>query len=61
MRPKTRPSQSKLWAGRRPDLPIPSGKRHAEGWLRRRRVSTLPWKRGRIRPSTCRDVAKKGT
>jgi hypothetical protein len=32
-------------------------KRNPEGWLRRRRASMQPWRRGRIRPSTCRDLA----
>lgn len=61
MRPKTRPSQSKFMAGKRPAESLPSGKRHAEGWLRHRQPPLQPWKRGRIRPSTCRDVAKEDT
>ena len=59
MRPKPRPSPSKLSTGNRLALSIPTGKRHAEGWLRRRRASMQPWRRGRIRPTTCRDVPKK--
>jgi hypothetical protein len=35
-----------------------SKKRRAEGWLRRRRASMQPWRRGRVRPSTCRDLAE---
>jgi hypothetical protein len=34
---------------------MPSRKRSAEGWMRRRRPTLQPWLRGRIRPSNCHD------
>jgi len=43
----------------KPSLPGPSPrKRQVEGWLRGRRAAMQPWRRGRIRPSTCRDLPK---
>jgi hypothetical protein len=59
MKARTRPPQSRLLylngLNGRTSLNLPSGKRNAEGWLQRRRASQQPWRRGRIRPSTCRD------
>lgn len=30
--------------------------RKSQSWMRRRRASQQPWLRGRIRPTTCRDL-----
>ncbi len=53
MRTKTLPPRSNRRAGVR--------KLRVEGWPRGRRASVRPWTHGRIRPSTCHDVAKKRT
>jgi hypothetical protein len=36
-------------------------KRKTSAWLQGRRPATQPWKRGRIRPSSCHDLAGKAT
>jgi hypothetical protein len=35
---------------------VGSKKQRAEGWLQRRRASMQPWRRGRVRPSSCHDL-----
>jgi hypothetical protein len=62
MSPKPQPRLPKMSAMNRLAGGLPrqaafSKKQRAEGWLRRRRASMQPWRRGRVRPSTCRDLS----
>ncbi len=62
MRPKRRPpvletsALARLSGGLPHQGPL-ARKRKTTGWLRGRRPEMQPWRRGRIRPSTCRDLA----
>jgi hypothetical protein len=53
---RPRPSRMNRAVGEWPGQTFIFRKRRPEGWLQLRRASMQPWRRGRIRPSSCHDL-----